>query len=115
MVTVTLSWLLIITILAAALALIDGIFRLRGRRSNSVLAIAELVFALLMLLTLFFAFPAPLTTLLFAILLEVVLLLILLIRGTGARGVSTITIIALILNSIVILIALGWLIIPGLN
>lgn len=115
MITVTLSWLLIITILAAALALIDGIVRLRSRRSNTVLAVAELVFALLMLLTLFFAFPAPLGTLLFAILLEVVLLLILLLRGTGARGASTMTILALILNSIVVLMALGWLTIPGLS
>ncbi|MBX3310033.1 MAG: hypothetical protein KF739_06315 [Cryobacterium sp.] len=115
MVTVTLSWLLIITILAAALALFDGIARMRGRRSNSILAIAELLFALLMLLSLFFAFPAPLGTLLFAIVLEVILLLILLIRGTGARGASTVTIIALILNSIVVLIALGWLTIPGLT
>lgn len=113
--TVTLSWLLIITILAAALALFDGISRLRGRRSNSVLAIAELIFAVLMLISIFFTFPAPLGTLLFAIILEVILLLILLVRGAGAKGVSTITIIALILNSIVVLIALGWLIIPGLN
>lgn len=113
--TVTLSWLLIITILAAALALFDGISRLRGRRSNSVLAIAELIFAVLMLISIFFAFPAPLGTLLFAIILEVILLLILLVRGAGAKGVSSITIIALILNSIVVLIALGWLIIPGLN
>ncbi len=113
--TVTLSWLLIITILAAALSLFDGISRLRGRRSNSILAIAELIFAVLMLISIFFLFPAPLGTLLFAIILEVILLLILLVRGAGAKGVSTITIIALVLNSIVVLIALGWLIIPGLN
>lgn len=113
--TVTLSWLLIITILAAALALFDGISRLRGRRSNSILAIAELVFAVLMLISIFFAFPAPMGTFLFAIILEVILLLILLIRGAGAKGVSTITLIALILNTIVVLIAAGWLIIPGLG
>lgn len=112
---ITLSWLLIITILAAALSLWDGISRLRGRRSNSILAVAELVFALLMLLSIFFAFPAPLGTLLFSAILEVVLLLILFIRGAGSKGVSTLTIIALILNSIVLLIAAGWLTIPGLG
>lgn len=112
---VTLSWLLIITILAAALSLFDGITRLRGRRSNSILAILELVFAVLMLLAIFFAFPAPLGVFLFSILLEVVLILILVVRGAGAKGVSTITIIALILNSIVVLIAAGWLRIPGLG
>lgn len=113
--TVTLSWLLIITILAAALALVDGISRLRGRRSNSILAIAELIFAVLMLISIFFAFPAPMGTFLFAIILEVILLLILLIRGAGSKGVSTVTLIALILNTVVVLIAAGWLIIPGLG
>lgn len=112
---ITLSWLLIITILAAALALWDGITRLRGRRSNSILAIAELIFAVLMLLSLFFAFPAPLGTFLFAIGLEVILLLILILRGAGAKGISMVTLIALILNSIVVLIAAGWLVIPGLS
>ncbi len=112
---ITISWLLIVTILAAALALVDGISRLRGRRSNSILAIAELLFAALMLLSIFFAFPAPLGTFLFAVLLEVVLILILLIRGAGAKGVSAVTVIALILNSVVVLIAAGWLTIPGLG
>jgi hypothetical protein len=68
-----------------------------------------------MLLSIFFAFPAPLGTFLFAVILEVVLILILLIRGAGAKGVSTVTVIALILNSVVVLIAAGWLTIPGLG
>ncbi|GAA3743012.1 hypothetical protein GCM10022239_18080 [Leifsonia bigeumensis] len=112
---ITLSWLFIITILAAALALFDGISRLSGRRSNSILAIGELLFAALMLLSIFFAFPAPLGTFLFSLLLEIVLVLMLLIRGTGAKGVSVVTVIALILNAVVLLIALGWLTIPGLG
>ncbi len=112
---ITLSWLLIITILAAAFAIFDGISRLTGRRSNSILAIVELLLAVLMLLSIFFAFPAPLGTFLFSLLLEVVLVLILLIRGAGARGVSVVTVVALILNAIVLLIALGWLTIPGLG
>lgn len=113
--TFTLSWLTIITILAAVLALIDGIARVRSRGLASVLAILELLAAVLMLISIFFAFPAPLGTLLFAGILEVILILILLMGGTGRRGVRTITVIALILNSIVVLIALGWLTIPGLS
>ena len=112
---ITLSWLLIITVLAAVLALFDGIGRLRGKRSNSILAIAELVFAVLMLLSIFIAFPAPFTTFLFALILEIVLVLILVLRGTGRKGVGAITIIALILNTVVVLIAAGWLRIPGLG
>lgn len=112
---ITISWLFIITVLAAALALFDGISRLRGRRSNSLLAILELVFAVLMLISIFFAFPAPLGTFLFAVILEVILVVILLVRGAGAKGVSTLTIIALVLNTVVVLIAAGWLHIPGLG
>ena len=111
----TLSWLLIVTVLAAVLALFDGISRLPGKRSNSILAIAELVFAVLMLLSIFIAFPAPFTTFLFALMLEIVLVLILLLRGTGRKSVGAITIIALILNTVVVLIAAGWLRIPGLG
>jgi hypothetical protein len=86
-----LSWLLIITILAA-------------------------VFAVLMLVSIFIAFPAPLGTFIFALALEVVLVLILLFRGKSrAGGYTTVTLVALILNSIVVLIAAGWLHIPGLG
>jgi hypothetical protein len=113
---ITLSWLLIITVLAAALAIFDGIRRIRGHHSNSILAIAELVFAVLMLLSVFIAFPAPLSTFLFALGLEVVLILLLVLRGSKGRGgFSTVTLIALILNSIVVLIAAGWLSVPGIG
>ena len=111
----TLSWLLIVTVLAAALALFDGISRLRGKRRNSILTIAELVFAVLMLLSIFIAFPAPFTTFLFALILEIVLVLILVLRGTARKGVGAITIVALILNTVVVLLTAGWLHIPGLG
>jgi hypothetical protein len=109
------SWLLLITIAAAAFAVFDGIRRLRGHHSKTILAIAELVFAGLMLISIFIAFPAPFSTLLFAIILEVVLILLLVLKGTSGRGFTTVTFIALILNSIVVLIAAGWLSIPGLS
>jgi hypothetical protein len=107
--TVTLSWLLIITILAAALAVYDGIVRLRGKRGNSFLAVAELV------LSVFVALPAPFSTFLFALILEVVLVAIAILPGRRRRGSSTATFIALVLNSVVVLIAAGWLHVPGLG
>lgn len=111
----TISWLLIITIAAAAFAVVDGIRRVRGHRSNSILAIAELVFAVLMLISIFVALPAPFTTFVFAIALEVVLVLLLIIRATARnRSTTTLTLVALILNTVVVLIAAGWLSIPGL-
>ena len=112
---ITLSWLLIVTILAAGLALFDGISRMRGRGGSSILAIAELLFAALMLLSIFFAFPAPLGTFAFALVLEVILILLMVLGGKGARGNKMITVIALILNSVVVLIASGWLTIPGIG
>ncbi|HPM52389.1 MAG TPA: hypothetical protein PK282_09150, partial [Rhodoglobus sp.] len=93
----------------------DGIRRVRGNRTNSILAIAELVFAVLMLISIFIAFPAPLGTFVFAVALEVVLILLLVLRGTRGSGFTTLTLIALILNTVVVLIAAGWLSIPGLG
>jgi hypothetical protein len=111
---VTINLLFIVTILAGALSLYDGIARVRGRGGSSIIAIAEIVFAALMLVSLFVAFPAPLGLLTWAILLEIALILILVLRGGGRRGVWIVTIIALILNTIVVLVNLGWLHIPGL-
>ncbi|MEP6481716.1 MAG: hypothetical protein ABJA94_06875 [Rhodoglobus sp.] len=106
--------LLIITILAGALGLYDGIVRIRGRRASTVIAVAEIVFAALLLVSAFVAFPAPLTLLTWAILLEVALLIALFLRGGIRRGAWVVTIVALVLNTIVVLVNLGWLHIPGL-
>ncbi len=109
------TWLLLITIVAAGLSIYDGVRRIRGNKSNSILAIAELVFSVLMLASIFIAFPAPLGTFLFALVLEVILILTLVVTGSRAKGFTTITLVALVLNSIVVLIAIGWLRIPGLG
>jgi hypothetical protein len=109
-VTFSLSILSIITILAAGFAIYDGASRLRGKRRNSIFAIAELVFAILLLLSIFIVLPAPFTVLLFSLVLEVILVALLIFGGTRRAA----TIIALALNTIVLLITVGWLHIPGL-
>lgn len=111
---ITINLLFIVTILAGALALYDGIARVRGRGGATILAVAEIVFAALMLVALFVAFPAPLGLLTWAILLLIVLIITMILRGTGRRGVWIVTIIAAILTAIVVLVNLGWLRIPGL-
>jgi len=111
---VTINLLFIVTVLAGALSLYDGIARVRGRGANSVLAVAEIVLAALLLVSLFVAFPAPLGLLTWAILLLIVLIISLILRGSGKRGVWVVTIIATILTAIVVLVGLGWLSIPGL-
>ena len=112
---ITLSWLLLLTVLAAALAIADGIIRLRGSRNKSILAIAEIAIAALMLVTAFTTLPAPFTTFFFALVLEVVLLLLLLLPGRGRRGAPTLVIIALIVNTVVVLTSAGWLTNPGMG
>ena len=111
---VTINLLFIITLLAGALAVVDGVIRVRGRRSNAVLAIAEIVFGVFVVISLFVALPAPLTLLLWLVLLEITLVLVLVLRGTTRRGIWAITIIALLLNTVALLVTLGWLTIPGL-
>jgi len=106
--------LFVLTIAAGILGLVDGVARLRGRRGGgAVIAVAEIVFAVLMLLSLFVAFPVPFGFLTWCILLEVALVLALILSGGVRRGTWVITILALLLNTIVLLRTLGWLTIPG--
>ena len=68
--TVTFNLLTILIIVAGALGLFDGIVRLRGRRGGgTVIAVAEIAFSVLLILSLFVAFPAPFGLLTWAILL----------------------------------------------
>ncbi len=112
--TVTFTLLLVITLLAGALSLYDGIVRLRGKRGNSILAIVEIVAAALMLLALFGILTTPLTIGILAVILEIVLVLQLIVRGSTRRGGAAITVIALVLNTIVLLVAFGFTI-PGVS
>jgi len=111
----TITLLFIITVLAAGLSLYDGIVRLRGKRGNSALAVVEIIAGALMLLALFPVLPPPLGVQILAVVLEIVLILQLLIRGSTKRGGAAITVIALVLNTIVLIVAYNVFQIPGLN
>ncbi len=110
--SVTLSGLFILAIITAVLALYDGIARLRGRRANSVFAVIEIIAAALLALSQFVVMPFPLTPLVFSIILEIVLVVALILRG--GRNAWIVTIIALVLNTLLLLRLLGWLTIPGI-
>ena len=47
---ITLSWLLVIALAGGALALVDGILRLRGRGSSTIIGVIEIVVAALVFL-----------------------------------------------------------------
>jgi uncharacterized membrane protein len=111
----TLTLLGLLLIVTAVLAIIDAIARLRGRRGIGVLAIIELIAAILLLLSLFITLPHALGNEIMEIVLEIVLILLLIFRGSVRRGFAAITVIALILNTILLFTTLGWLHIPWLN
>lgn len=111
----TVTLLFIITVIAGALSLYDGIIRLRGRSGNVVIAVVEIVAAALMLLALFSIFTTPFGIGALSVILEIALILQLILRGSTRRGGATITIIALVANSIVLITAFGIFSIPGIS
>jgi hypothetical protein len=111
----TLTLLGLLLIVTAVLAIIDAVARLRGRRGIGVLAIIELIAAILLLLSLFVTLPHALGNEIMEIVLEIVLILLLIFRGSVRRGFAAITVVALILNTILLFTTLGWLHIPWLN
>lgn len=109
---ITIDLWFFITLIASALAVFDAITRLRGKNSNSILAILELIFGGLLLLSLFVAIPIG--TALVALILLIVLLVLVFLPGRGGRNARTITIIAAVLTAVIVLVNAGWLDIPGL-
>ena len=108
--TITLLSILIIAI--GVIAIIDGVTRLRGRRVNSVLAIVEIVLAVLLLLGVFVT-AIGIPPLWLAIALEVVFIVLIVTRGTGrGRGYLGITAVGALLNLIYILHLLHVITIP---
>ena len=105
------TWLLVIGIVGGAVALIDGILRLRARGGSTIVGIVEMVVAALFLLTLFV--PAiPWSWLVLGIALLVVLIVAIVTRG--GTGI-TLPIIGIVLIALFLVLMNRWLVIPGLN
>lgn len=106
----------VLLFVTAILAIIDAVTRLRGRRGVGVLAVVELIAAILLILTQFVVISTFLgSAIILEIILGVVLLLLLIFRGSVRRGFAAITVIALVLDIALLLFSLGWLHIPGFN
>jgi hypothetical protein len=111
--TFTFTLLNILVLLIGILAIVDGVTRLRGRRVNSILAIVEIVLAVLLLLAVFFSAFVGLPLNLIAIALLVVAIVLIITRGTGrGRGYLGITAVIAILDLVYILHLLGVIAIP---
>ena len=108
---IPLSWLLLIALAGGALALVDGILRLRARGGSTVVGIIEIVVGGLFLLSLFLP-GIPWGPLVLGIATLIVLAVALFAGGRTGR---TITIIALVLVIVWVILVNRWLIIPGIN
>ncbi len=108
---ITLSWLLLIGLVGGVLAVIDGAARTRGR-GTPIFAVIEIIAGALFVLSLFF--PAiPLGSVTLAIVTAIVLVIQLVLPGR--RGSSAMAIIALILMAVWVVLALHWIVVPGVN
>jgi hypothetical protein len=111
--TFTVAPMLVLIGITGLLALIDGVNRTRRRGSNTVLAVLELVLGIAVLITLFATLPVPFLWVIVG--LEIVLALTLVVGGRGSRKAPALTIVALVLNSLVLVLTLGWVDIPWLG
>ncbi len=106
-----LSVVTVLLIATAVIALVDGIVRARGR-GTAVLAVIEIIIAVLLILSLFVNIPFGRLGLDLALI--VVLVLQLVFRGSArSRSGAALTVIGLVLAALLAIISLGWLHIPG--
>jgi hypothetical protein len=108
---ITLTWLLLIGLIGGALALVDGILRLRARRGSTIIGIIEIIVAALFLLSLFLP-GIPFGSLVLGIATLVVLAIALFVGGRTGR---TITVAALVIIVVWLILLNRWLVIPGVN
>jgi len=108
--SLTINLLFIIGLVGGILALIDGISRVRGRAA--LLGVLQIIFAVLFLLSLFFA-GIPLGNVLLAFITVVLLILALAFRG--GRASVWLALVALILLIIWLVLGPHAISIPGVN
>ena len=108
----TFTLLFILVVLIGALAIFDGVSRIRGRRVNSILAILEIILGVLILLYILLSVVLLSPTIL-SIALEVVVIVLIVTRGTGrGRGYLGVSAVVALLNLVCLLHLLGVVAIP---
>jgi hypothetical protein len=109
---ITLSWLLVIGLIGAILALVDGIIRVRGR-GVAIVAILEIIIAALFILSFFVAVPWGGFVLALATLIILVVQLV--VRGSTRRSGVGLTVVAILFVLAWLVLSQGWIVIPGIN
>ena len=108
---ITLSWLLIIALVGGALALVDGIWRLRARGGSTIIGVIEVIVAALFLLSLFIP-GIPWGSVVLGVATLIALVVALFAGGRTGRGV---TIGAIVVIAVWLVLVNRWLVIPGIN
>lgn len=108
---IQLSWMLLIAIVGGALALIDGIQRLRARGGSTIVGVLEVVVAAIFLLSLFVP-GIPWGSVVLGVAALIALVVALFVGGRTGRGL---TLAATIVIAIWLVLANGWIVIAGVN
>jgi hypothetical protein len=108
---ISLSWLLVLAIIGGALALVDGIMRLRARGGATIIGVIEIIIAALFLLSLFIP-GIPWGPVVLGVAMLIALVVALFLGGRTGRGV---TIAAIVVIAIWFVLLNRWLVIPGVN
>jgi hypothetical protein len=111
---ITLDILFVLAVVGGAAALIDGILRVRTRKST-VLSVIEIIVAAAFLISLFGLVALPIGQMVLAIAVLVVLILQLVLRGSTRRSGVAFTVVGLIATAAWIVLKNNWIVIPGLN
>ena len=106
---ITFTWLLLIALVGGILAIIDGILRLRGK-GGTVVGVVEFIAAGLFLISLFV--PVGFGSMALAVITGIALIVGLIMRGKSGLALP---IVSLVLIVVWIVLANGWLVIPGVN
>ncbi|WP_448808605.1 hypothetical protein [Agromyces bauzanensis] len=107
---ITFTLLVLIGVIGGALALVDGIWRLRARGGSTIVGVIEIIVAALFILSFFV--PVPWGSVVLGVATLIALVVALFAGGRTGRGV---TIAAIVVIAIWFVLANHWIVIPGIN
>lgn len=107
---ITFTLLVLIGVIGGALALVDGIWRLRARGGSTIVGVIEIIVAALFILSFFV--PVPWGSVVLGVATLIALVVALFLGGRTGRGL---TIAAIVVIAIWFVLVNHWIVIPGIN